>query len=403
MWHCLVPPASNIFKSKNKLSTFLIMSSPSGITIESIYKKYNYPGKAKLYQLAKKEGLKVTMKQVGDFLNKQYVQQVFSKKVQRKPGHIVAFEPDSRIQMDLIDMSNFAKKNGGYNWIMLLIDIFSRKAYAYLMRNKTEENVMDVLQLFLKVHHPDIIISDNEAAFAGEAVQALMEKHNVASDMVEPQDHKALGIVDRAVQTIKNSIYKYMEEEDTTTYYKELPRIIEAFNATPNSGNLNIAPDDAESKESIEALQIYNNRKDVVNRKNHVSFEVGDIVRRRLKQNPFARSYDEKYSKEQFTIEDIHHGRAFLDNGDDVSLRFLLKVDKVDRPQKKSALTRAKQETKARKKLNREHLEIESKEFQNLPAARTRAQTKRTRAQKSANVNPLIEVGRVIRDYRRRK
>ena len=255
---------------------------------------------------------------------------------------------------------------------MLLIDIFTRKAYAYLMKNKTEKNVLDVLSLFLKVHHPDIITSDNESAFASDAVQKLMEKHQVVSDMVEPQDHKALGIVDRAVQTIKNAIYKFMEEEDTTLYFKELPRIVESYNSTPNSGILNIAPEDANSKENIEALQILNNNKDKTNRKHRVEFSVGDTVRRKLKQNALARSFDEKYSVQQYTIEDIHQGRAFLNNGDDVSLRFLIKVEKVDKPQKQGALIKAKAETKVRKRIKREHLEIESKELQQLPSAKTR-------------------------------
>ena len=48
--------------------------------------------------------------------------------------------------------------------------------------------------------------------------------------MLEPNDHKALGIIDRAIQTIKNVIYKYMKQENTTSYYKTLPFIIEAYN-----------------------------------------------------------------------------------------------------------------------------------------------------------------------------
>ena len=53
------------------------------MNIEAIYKKYNYPGKDKLFKLAKKEGVKTTLKEIGDFLSKQNVQQVFSKKAQR--------------------------------------------------------------------------------------------------------------------------------------------------------------------------------------------------------------------------------------------------------------------------------------------------------------------------------
>jgi hypothetical protein len=256
---------------------------------------------------------------------------------------------------------------------MLLVDIFTRKLYAYLMRNKNEKKVLDVLQLFLKSHHPDIITSDNESAFAGNAVQKLMAKHEVISDMVEPMDHKALGVVDRAVQTVKNAIFKFMKDENTTVYSKELPRIIEAYNATPNSGILDIAPEDAHKKENVEALQILNNNKDKKNRKFHVEFAVGDTVRKKLKQNAFTRSYDEKYSQQQYTIEDIHDGRAFLSNGDDVSLRFLIHVEKVRVPEK-NVLAQAKKEAKVKKAIKKENLEIKSKGYDVLPEAKTRAQ-----------------------------
>ena len=138
--------------------------------MEALYKKFNYPGKQKFYQLAKKEGLKVTLKDIDEFLNKQHVSQVFSKKVVQKPGHIVAFNPDERIEMDLIDMTKFDKKNKGYGWIFLLVDIFTRKAYAYMMKNKTEGNIEDILTQFFEKHKPDVIISDNESGFKSKIV-----------------------------------------------------------------------------------------------------------------------------------------------------------------------------------------------------------------------------------------
>ena len=343
--------------------------------LQTLYKKYNYPSKSKLYALAKKEGVKATMKDIETFLNKQNTQQIFSRKVRQKPGHIVAFRPETRFQMDLIDMSNFSTKNKGYNWIMLLIDIFTRKLYAYLIPNKDEKSILTVLNKFFADHHPDIITSDNESGFKSKSVQKLMDDNKVINDMVEPQDHKALGVIDRAVQTIKNVIYKFMKEENTTTYINELPRIIKAYNDTPHSGILDIAPNDADEKENVIALQILNNKKDLQTRKNHVKISVGDTVRIRLNKNSFARSYDEKYSDKQYTIKSIEGRYATLDNDETYSLRRLIKTEPVVIQRKSEKLTEAKKETKKKKDLKREHLEIlGNKEFQQLPTSKTRSQ-----------------------------
>ena len=176
--------------------------------IQEVYRKYNYPSKQKLYALTKLEGVKATLKEVQQFLDKQNAQQIFSRKIKQKAGHIVSFQPDERFQMDLVDMSNFSMKNQGYNWILMLVDVFNRKLYAYLLPNKNTESIFKALTQFFEKHHPEIITSDNDTGFKSDMIRKLMEKNETINHMVEPNDHKALGIVDRAIQTIKNVIYK---------------------------------------------------------------------------------------------------------------------------------------------------------------------------------------------------
>ena len=342
--------------------------------IQAIYKKYNYPSKKKLYVLAKLEGVKATLKEIDTFLSKQHAQHIFSKKIRQKEGHIVSFEPDLRYQMDLVDMSNFSKKNGGKNWILMLIDIFNRKLYAYLLKNKSKENILDALTKFFKEHHPEIIISDNDTGFNALIIRKLFDKNEAENYMVEPNDHKALGIIDRAIQTIKNVIYKYMKEENKTSYFKELPKIINAYNDTPNSGIFNIAPNQVDTnKDNVAVLQIMNHQYDLHNRKNRIPFKVGDTVRIRLNKSSFARSYDEKYSDIQYTIMSKDKSMVTLNDGSEYSVRRLIKTEPVIIPErKKDELTEAKKKTKVIKKLKKEHLEIDNKEYKKLPKTRLR-------------------------------
>ena len=342
--------------------------------IQEVYKKYNYPSKQKLYALTKLEGVKATLKEVQQFLDKQHAQQIFSRKIKQKAGHIVSFQPDERFQMDLVDMSNFSMKNQGYNWILMLVDVFNRKLYAYLLPNKNKESIFKALTQFFEKHHPEIITSDNDTGFKSDMIKKLMEKNETVNHMVEPNDHKALGIVDRAIQTIKNVIYKYMKQENTTSYSKELARIIKAYNDTPNSGILDIAPNAVEAdKDNTDKLQILNHEHDYQNRKNRVHLNIGDTVRIRLNKNAFARSYDEKYSDLQYVVTAVDKNKITLDDGKTYSSRRLIKTEPVVIPEKKKdKLTEAKKKTKVLKKLGKEHLEIDNKEYNNLPKTRLR-------------------------------
>ena len=342
--------------------------------IQEVYKKYNYPSKQKLYALTKLEGVKATLKEVQQFLDKQHAQQIFSRKIKQKAGHIVSFQPDERFQMDLVDMSNFSMKNQGYNWILMLVDVFNRKIYAYLLPNKNKESIFKALTQFFEKHHPEIITSDNDTGFKSDMIRKLMEKNETVNHMVEPNDHKALGIVDRAIQTIKNVIYKYMKQENTTSYSKELARIIKAYNDTPNSGILDIAPNAVEAdKDNTDKLQILNHEHDYQNRKNRVHLNIGDTVRIRLNKTTFARSYDEKYSELQYVVTAVDKEKITLDDGNIYSSRRLIKTEPVVIPEKKKdKLTEAKKKTKVLKKLGKEHLEIDNKEYKNLPKTRLR-------------------------------
>lgn len=316
--------------------------------LDQLYKKFNYPGQEKLYQLAKKEGLKVTLKQIKFFLSKQQVAQVYKKEPPKK-GFIVSFHPDEKVQMDLIDMSNFAKRNKGYSWIFLIIDIFTRKIIAYPMKKKDVENIEDDLMKYFDDHHPEAIISDNESGWKSKIVQKLMTENEVTHDMVEPGDHKALGVIDRAVQTIKNAIYKFMKDQNTSSYIDKLPNIIESYNDTPHSGILDITPNEATKKKNVERLQALNHQKNLVNIKNRGSFKVGDVVRIRTKRTTFKRSYDENFSDETYRIEEIDGTYAVLDDGQRVNLRRLVKSSAIENKPEKDELKEARKEAKVGK------------------------------------------------------
>ena len=52
--------------------------------IQEIYKRFNRPGAQKLYQLAKNEGLKITLNEVKEFLNGRVEEQQLKETKNRK-------------------------------------------------------------------------------------------------------------------------------------------------------------------------------------------------------------------------------------------------------------------------------------------------------------------------------
>ena len=107
--------------------------------ILSIYKKYNRPGAQKLLLLAKSEGIQTTLKDVKEFISSRTEEQQLkeSKHTKQSNGHIVSYSPFNRLQLDIFVLKKYEYYNKGYGYILCIIDVFSRKVWAYPLKTKS--------------------------------------------------------------------------------------------------------------------------------------------------------------------------------------------------------------------------------------------------------------------------
>ena len=303
------------------------------MNLQQLYDNYNYAGASKLYLLAKRNNIKTNMTEIANFLKKQKVNQIYNEPPVRH-GHIIAMFPFERVQMDLIDMSKFHMKNHGYNWILQLIDIFSRKIFVYLLKSKNIEDIKEPLENFLSKYNVFNIISDNESGFKSSDIQELLSDYGCEHQMVEVGNHNALGVIDRSISTIKQKIYQFMKNNNSTKYSDSLDKIISAYNDTPHSGIKNYTPnevieDTGDIRDIVQKLNHDKNHNNNI-KMNKNTFEIGDLVRIRNIKHKFTRSFEEKYSNETYLIMNVQKRNADLDNGTTVDLRRLKRVDKLE-------------------------------------------------------------------------
>ena len=100
--------------------------------MESLIRKtYNDPqygliSTEKLYQKLKSNG--VSKKQIQDFLNKQESYQVYKKVTAPKHSFpIISKSPNELMQPDLMDFSDVYKTISNYKYLLIGIDVFTRK------------------------------------------------------------------------------------------------------------------------------------------------------------------------------------------------------------------------------------------------------------------------------------
>lgn len=288
--------------------------------IQNIYKQYKYPGINKLYLLLKK---RYSHEQIKNAIAPETSYQMHNKPSKPIRSSVVAFKQNQIWMCDLLDMSNYYRTNQGYRWILLITDVFSRKAYAVATKNKNADTILEAFQSVVKSvgETPRQLITDNGSEFTNRNFQDYIEKSNVFHFMSEPGYHPTLGIIDRLSRTIKEKIFKMFTDEDTTDWVSNLEDIIKAYNNSPHLSLKYLAPND------VDEYPDYVRRLNIKKLKKHnFNLNAGDLVRRKLKRATFTKGYKQIWSTNLHTIQEIKGVNALLDSGDVVKLNDLQKV-----------------------------------------------------------------------------
>jgi hypothetical protein len=150
--------------------------------LEDYYKKFNFPASSTFLKLLKNEGLKYTKDEVDKFIKGRTEQQQTTIKTEKRKdlGKLVAYYPLSLIQMDIFDLAKYYRENQGYKYILCIADVYSRKVWAYKMKNKDNTNVFESFQQFIKdsnieKYKPTILMSDNDSTFTNSQFKEILD------------------------------------------------------------------------------------------------------------------------------------------------------------------------------------------------------------------------------------
>lgn len=214
---------------------------------------------------------------------------------------------DDQWDVDLMDMTKFAKYNRGYNYVLVVIDIFSKYLWMRPLKDKKGESVAKGLKDILKEgRSPNRIRTDKGQEFRSRQVEALLKERNIRHLFAQNTEIKA-NYVERVIKTIKSKIIRYFTHKQSYDYLNDLQKFANSYNQTYHR-TIGMSPDKVtKSKERNLWWKMYwpKNEK-FMNKTKHVRkpfrFKVGDKVRISYIRNPFTREYDEKWTGEIFKI-----------------------------------------------------------------------------------------------------
>lgn len=210
---------------------------------------------------------------------------------------------DETWQADLVDMSVYAKENSGNKFLLTVIDIFSKFAWAVPIKTKNGRDVSAAMESILKLGRvPKKLHVDNGKEFYNSQFQALLKKNNI--QMYSTFTHLKASICERFNRTIKRKMWLQFSHQGNYKWIEILPKLIHEYN---NNKHRTIRMKPAEvTEKNAKILKSLYAELNIQNRKKS-KFTLKDPVRISKYKHVFEKGYIPSWTNEIFTIEKVHH------------------------------------------------------------------------------------------------
>ena len=267
-------------------------------------KTASYSGPSKVIPFLKKNGYtNVTYKEVANWLKDNEAYSLHQKALKpKKLSKVVVEGTDSQWDIDLMEIGSLAKKNDGFKFILIAIDVFSKYLFARALRSKKAAEVKEALENILQEEKrkPKICRFDNGKEFSNRIVEGLLKDNDIA--FYTTQNETKANFAERVIKTIKKKIYRYITEKDDERFIDKLQDFVKSYNSTYHR-TIGMPPASVGKKNERSVWWYsYWPKKGEDFRLKPFKFEVGDYVRISSLRRTFDREYDFKWSGEIFIV-----------------------------------------------------------------------------------------------------
>ena len=139
-------------------------------------------------------------------------------------------------------MTALSKDNEGFNFLLLVIDIFSKYGWIVPLKDKKGKTVANALKTIFEERKPGKLWTDKGREFYNKDVKEIINLYST-------ENEEKSSIVERWIRTMKEKMWKYFTDNDTYNYMNVLPELVEDYNNTVHS-SIKMTPIDASKKEN---------------------------------------------------------------------------------------------------------------------------------------------------------
>ena len=264
----------------------------------------SYGGAEALFRKARVENEPLNRKRVKTWLSGEEAYSLHKparKRFKRRPTIVNALL-DYQWQADIISLQDLAKHNNGDQYILTVIDVLSKYAFAEALSDKSGPSVAAAFKtIFRKGRTPQKLQTDAGKEFLNKTFQKLLKQHGV-HHFVTHTEVKA-AVIERFNRTLKSKLWRYFTALNTYRYVDVLQAFIDVYNHSYHR-TIKMAPVEVKPNNSLMVWRtVYGSRFGA--RVKNPLLKEGDHVRVSKLKGVFAKGYQQTFSDEIFIVDGV--------------------------------------------------------------------------------------------------
>lgn len=242
---------------------------------------------------------------ISDFLRQNPVHSTHRRVVKKKfpRRRIIVHFPFQIFMGDLIEylQPDFKHANRNFGYILVIIDVFSKKVFARPVKKKNKFSVSNALQSIINEldHYPNTLITDEGLEFYNSSVQEILDKYGIHHYSIKTK--MKASVVERFNRTLRSKLEKYFVRNKTKNWIDVLDQFIENYNNTPHR-SIGMAPSKVTDDNSD---KVFKELFPDIQLESKPRLAVGNIVRILKEKTIFEKGYKQSWSDTCYKIRDV--------------------------------------------------------------------------------------------------
>ena len=259
----------------------------------------------KVYNKAKKRNKNIKKEDVVRYLQSELTYAIHRPRPIRYKRLRMIPTSLGELQCDLAILDKLKTYNKGFPYLLLCIDILSRKITVAPAKSKSSLDMIRAFDIIFKKIGPNKvrrINTDRGLEFEARKMKDYFSKLDIEKRVTYSQDVHA-AIAERAIRTVKDRLYKYFYQYKTYKWIDIIDDIVEAVNNSVNR-SIGVTPNSV-TEDNWQSLleKVYKRSEPIKDSK----FKVGDYVLIDKEKGKFSKGYLPNYTEELFRIKEVKH------------------------------------------------------------------------------------------------